>query len=133
MRTEGAIFFRNSEGSHFFVNRGCQRSQSRAGFQANPEDACRFRRRKESISAELNFSSQSAQGMLDLLDRRFGLLANEFQRHMQRLWFQPARIRSESVYTLHETGDACADGVVNVESNEEAHKQLLASSSWLLA
>jgi hypothetical protein len=50
------------------------------------------------------------------------LLTDEFQSHVKRLRFDPASVGGEVADSVHEAGDAFADGVVDVESEEEAHK-----------
>jgi hypothetical protein len=50
---------------------------------------------------------------------------------MQGFRLSPSNVRRKSGDALEEAGDTLADGVVDVECDEEAHKT--ASSSWLLA
>jgi hypothetical protein len=43
---------------------------------------------------------------------------------MQRFGTDPAGVRRESAHTFHEAQNALADGVVNIESDENAHLAL---------
>jgi hypothetical protein len=42
---------------------------------------------------------------------------------VQRFGTHPSRVRRETAHTFHETLNALADGVVNIEGNEDSHEQ----------
>ncbi len=58
VRTEGAVFLRNSQRCHCLVDGRSQGGQFGAGFKTDPEDARRFRGGKESVAAEMNFAGR---------------------------------------------------------------------------
>ena len=60
-------------------------------------------------------------------------LANEFQSDVQRFRTDPAGIGREAAHAFHEALNALADGVVNVEGNEDSHnrRQSLVVGRWL--
>ncbi len=62
-----------------------------------------------------------------LLDCFVGLLADEFQRDVQGFRLGPAGVGCKSGDAFHESCDAVADGVGNVESDEEAHESAIGS------
>ena len=76
---------------------------------------------------------------LDFFHTLNRLLADEFQRHMQRFRTDPAGVRREAAHAFDETLNALADGVVDVEGNEDSHLALsrlaLSESNefWLVA
>ena len=45
----------------------------------------------------------------------------------------PACVRSKFADAIEEAGDARANTIIYIESNEKAHKKLLAVSSWLIS
>ena len=56
-----------------------------------------------------------------------------WQGNVQRFRTHPACVWSEVADAFHEARDALPDGVVDIESEEEAHRTLLAFGFWLLA
>jgi hypothetical protein len=52
-----------------------------------------------------------------------GLFANEFQRDMQGLGPDPARIGRKASYAVHEALYALTNGTFNVECDEQAHSR----------
>src|SRR5580704_6262871 len=97
----------------------------RARVQADPEHARRFCRGKKSVAAKPDIQRgrhDRREHLLDPPNAGFGLFANEFERDMQRLGIGPTCIRREPLHALREAGDALADGVGDVESDEEPHK-----------
>ena len=50
------------------------------------------------------------------------MFADEFQSDVERFGFDPARLGGEAGDTFDEAGETGADGVVDVERDEEAHK-----------
>ena len=62
------------------------------------------------------------QTLLDSIYSLGRLFADEFQCYVQRLRANPACVGSKIADPFEKTLYALADGVVNVESDEEAHE-----------
>src|SRR5712692_2346387 len=109
MRAESMFFFRKAERHRGRIHGGGQGGDSGAGLDANPEDARSFGSRKESVATKSDFH------------RLRRLLADKFQRDVQRLGTHPAGIRREAAYPFQEALNALADGIIDVEGNENSH------------
>src|SRR4029077_249653 len=84
--------------------------------------------RKEAVPAECNVDgsdSDAEKGALDFFHSLDGFLANKFQCNVQRFRTNPAGIRREAAHAFHEALYALADGVVDVEGNENAHRKTI--------
>src|SRR3954447_8357129 len=126
MRAECAIFLRNPERWHLLVDSCCQRSELRASLHANPEYACRFSSREESIALKMNLRcipTDRAQCASDRFNRRFRLLADELKGYVQRLWFHPASLGRKVAHSIKKACDALADDVLNIKCNKQSHKR----------
>src|SRR5262249_33767164 len=124
MRAVGVGFFRDSERFRRTVHCTGQRSQLGPGLDADPENTGHFEGGKESVSVQPHFDANA----LERRKRLFGLLhvflrffSNELQRNVERLRPYPTRVRGKSPYPFHELSDPLADGLVNVESEENPH------------
>ena len=130
------IFFRDSESGSGVIDGFRERCEWRPGFNSDPENARSFCGGEESVAAECNLEGLGAdagKGALDLFHDFVRLLANEFQSDVKRLRTDPARIRREPAHTFHEALNALADGVVDVEGNEDSHKSKLSAISRQLS
>ncbi len=63
------------------------------------------------------------QCLLNFSNRLLRFLADKLQRDMHRLWLHPARIRSETMHAFHVARNACADRIVYIKSDEDAHER----------
>src|SRR5580704_10043059 len=117
--------FRDTEPRHVLIDCRCQRSQSWACLNPDPEHSRRPRPRKESIPAKAHFEAEGLnrfQRPLDGLNLFLGLLSEELQRDVQRCGSYPVRIRGKSMHLVEEAGNSAAYVVVDIKRDEKAHK-----------
>src|SRR4051794_27574639 len=105
MRAEGSIFLRDAEFCQCCVDGFCQSGQRVLCFYSDPENSCGSWRWEETGTAEADlkwFGLDRPQRRFNLRHRSTRLFTNEFQRHMQRFFADPASIRSRSMNLLDE-------------------------------
>src|SRR5581483_1093934 len=130
MRAKIMVFAWNPDTSHGFVNLFRQLSKLWSGLNAHPKYTCSFRRREKPIPAKLEvkcIALHVGERSLDLLNSRLWLFPDKFERDMQRFWPDPARIRGETPDAIHESLNATANYIVDVQSNKDAHLHQLPS------
>src|SRR5690348_119829 len=126
MWTDGVVLARDSDCKCCLIYSLCQSCQLRTGFDSNPEHSRGFRGWKEAVGAEIDFYGRSGDGIQSILDstnRLFRFLPDKLQSHVQRLGTNPARVGRKSAYAFHEASDPLADGVVNIEADENSHNR----------
>jgi len=121
------VFLGNPESEGGVVDGFGERWKLWPGFNSDPENAGGFCGGEESVAVERDldrFGLDPGKRTFDFFRRLNWLLAYEFQRDMQRFRTDPARVRGEPAHTFHEALNALADGIVDVEGNENAHLAL---------
>ena len=76
------------------------------------------------MSTKAHFNSLTLhrrQGFLDLLHSLRRFLSDKFQRHVQGLRPDPARIGRKLTHAIHEAANAVADGIFDVEGDKNTH------------
>src|SRR5207237_747962 len=105
-RTRGPSWYQNRERTKLTI------------FPAGAESSC---------LSGLHFPGEASrplhrrQGFLDLLHSLRRFLSDKFQRHVQGLRPDPARIGRKLTHAIHEAANAVADGIFDVEGDENTH------------
>src|SRR6185312_8929684 len=124
MRRVWMVFTSNSHGSGRLVYLLRQCTEFRSRFNSCPKHPRRFRRGKKSISTNVErdrVCSNRCERLLNSFDRIKTLLADKFQRYMQRLRTHPPRLRREILHAVHEAFQTLANFRCEVKSNKDSH------------
>src|ERR1700722_14589581 len=126
MRRESMFFLRNSQSLQRLVDGFCHLRKWRSAFNSHPENPSRFCGRKKPVAAKAHFDrakAETGESPLDLFHSLRRLFANKFQGNVQRFRSDPARVRREATHSFDEALNPLSDGVVNIESNKNAHEK----------
>src|SRR4029077_13372781 len=124
MRTEAAIFFRDSDFGQRFVNCSCQKNERVLRFDSDPKDTGRSGSREKARAAESKLERlgrNRAEDFYNLRHLRVRLLAHELERDVQRFGAYPANVGSETTNLFHEMLNSLADCRIQIEGNEGPH------------
>src|SRR6476646_2329023 len=98
MRSEISLLFSDPQRCQLRINLSRQGSEFRSRFHSYPENARRIWRGEESVPAEHNLrasTSRSGKRFFYSINGALRLLADEFQRHVQRFLFRPTPVGSK--------------------------------------
>src|SRR5690349_15830300 len=101
MRAEGALLGSNSERHKGLFDLGCKLCQGGVSFYADPKHACGLLVGKEPSATERDLEylhGNRTQCILHFAQIRLWLLADEFQRYVQRLRADPSHIRRKAAH-----------------------------------
>jgi hypothetical protein len=124
MRTEGAIFFRDSDFGQRFVNCSGQVNERVLRFDSDPKDTGCFGSRKKASAAESKLewlAADRAEGFYNLRHLRVWFLANEFQSHMQRFTAYPAHVGRCVTNLIHKILNSLPNCRIQLERDEDPH------------
>src|SRR5579883_241714 len=122
---EGVGLAGQVEGGGEVIDGRGERRQFRARLNSNPEHPGGPGSGEEAVAAKADLETrhtQGSQGAFQEWNRRLRALADEFQGDVQGFLAHPARRRREVAHPLQKARDTQADGVVEIEGQEEAHR-----------
>src|SRR5579859_2657348 len=115
MRSKSALLFFNPQRKQGFFDASGGEGKMLIRFHSNPEDAGRPGSGKEAGAAKADLRLRS----LDLI-----ALPNKFERDVQRCGGDPAHLGRKAAHSFHETQNALADRVVEIDGDKKTHLAL---------
>src|SRR5579859_27941 len=125
MRSKSALLFFNPQRKQGFFDASGGEGKMLIRFHSNPEDAGRPGSGKEAGAAKADLRLRSldlAQLFLDGLE--LIALPNKFERDVQRCGGDPAHLGRKAAHSFHETQNALADRVVEIDGDKKTHLAL---------
>jgi hypothetical protein len=122
---EPTFFCGNPEDLKFLIDRCRKRSKFWACIDADPENASRSCRRKESIAFEPGrycLSRHCRKFPFYFLDFLVGPLTDELERNVKGFLLHPASVWSKFTQPVREASNTLPNVIVDIKSYEESHK-----------
>src|SRR4029077_11525290 len=125
VRLEGAFFGRNAEGFELHFDRGDERGELRACFDAGPKNTRAARAGKKPEAGETQFNWGKAGKTAERLSYAFDLLgrnlADKFERDVHAFETHPARAGANFLQPGAQLGKRGADRLGHIHGHEQAH------------